>query len=67
MSDKNKSLRVVYLDTDSAGKTRRRANTYSGLVPDADNEAMKKAAQAIDGLTNKKMTYAEVITNERIN
>ncbi|WP_215508486.1 hypothetical protein [Peptoniphilus sp. EMRHCC_23] len=67
MSDKNKSLRVVYLDTDSAGKTRRRANTYSGLVPDADNEAMKKAAQAIDGLTNQKMTYAEVITNERIN
>lgn len=67
MSDKNKSLRVVYLDTDSAGKTRRRANTYSGLVPEADNEAMKKAAQAIDGLTNQKMTYAEVITNERIN
>lgn len=67
MSDKNKSLRVVYLDTDSAGKTRRRANTYSGLVPDADNEAMKKAAQAIDSLTNQKMTYAEVITNERIN
>lgn len=67
MSDKNKSLRVVYLDTDSAGKTRRRANTFSGLVPDADNEAMKKAAQAIDGLTNQKMTYAEVITNERIN
>ncbi len=67
MSDKNKSLRIVYLDTDSAGKTRRRANTYSGLVPEVDNAALKKAATAIDSLTNQKMTYAEVITNERLN
>lgn len=67
MPDINKSLRLVTLDTDSAGKTIRRTRTYSDVIPEATNENCKKAAVAIDGITAKKMTYCEVITNERLN
>ena len=67
MSDKNKSLRLVTLDTNSAGKTIRKTRTYGDVIPEATNEECKKAAQAIDGVTEKRATYYEVITNERLN
>lgn len=67
MSDVNKSLRLVYLDTNSAGKTVRKTRTYSDVIIEASNENCKKAAQAIDGLCAERMTYVELVTNERLN
>lgn len=67
MPDINKSLRLITLDTDSAGKTIRRSRTYSDVIPEANNAQCKKAAQAIDSVSAKRMTYVEVVTCERLN
>lgn len=66
MSNKTKSLRMIYLETDESGKSTRRAHSYSGLVPEADNAAVKQAAKAIDDLCAKPATIVEVTTTERL-
>ncbi|MCU6787401.1 MULTISPECIES: hypothetical protein [Aedoeadaptatus] len=66
MTDIKKSLRLVYLETDSAGKSKRRAASYSGLLPEADNAAVKKAADAFNTLTQKPADAVEIITTETL-
>ena len=66
MTDIKKSLRLVYLETDGAGKSKRRAASYSGLLPEADNVAVKKAADAFNTLTQKPADAVEIITTETL-
>lgn len=66
MANTKKSMRMVYLETDSAGKSKRRAHSYTGLLPDADNASVKKAAKAIDDLGEKPATFVEVTTTEQL-
>lgn len=66
MTDIKKSLRLVYLETDSAGKSLRKATSYTGLLPEADNAAVKKAADAINTLTQKPADVVQVTTTETL-
>lgn len=66
MANTKKSMRMVYLETDSAGKSKRRAHSYTGLLPDADNASVKKAAKAIDDMAEKPATFVEVTTTEQL-
>lgn len=66
MANTKKSLRMVYLETDETGKSKRTAHSYTGLIPTADNAAVKKAAKAIDDLASKPATFVEVTTTEQL-
>lgn len=66
MVDKKKSLRMVYLSTDAAGRNKRLSRTYSDMLPDADNTSAKKAADAINTLTAKPCDVVEIVTVEAL-
>lgn len=66
MEDKKKSLRMVYLSTDAAGRNKRLSRTYSDMLPDADNTSAKKAADAINTLTAKPCDAVEIVTVEAL-
>ena len=66
MPDIKKSMRLVYLETDGSGKSKRRAHSYTGLLPEADNAAIKKAADAIGALSEKAANVVEVTTIETL-
>lgn len=67
MDEKKKSLRIVYNGgTDGNGKTIAKSQTYSGLIPEATDENLKSAANALAGLCADTMLYAEVNTVQRL-
>lgn len=67
MDELKKSLRIVYNGgTDGHGKILTKSQTYSGLIPEATDENLKSAANALAGLCNKQMMYAEVSTVQRL-
>lgn len=67
MDEKKKSLRIVYnLGLGEGGKTLTRSHSYSGLIPEATDENLKSAANALAGLCNHAMLYAEVSTVQRL-
>lgn len=66
MADRKKSLRMVYLSTDTAGRNKRLSRTYSDMLPDADNVSAKKAADAINTLTAKPCDAVEIVTVEAL-
>lgn len=64
MADIKKSMRLVYLETDSAGRNVRKSRTYTQVLADAENINVKKAADAINTLTAKPADATEVVTVE---
>lgn len=67
MDELKKSLRIVYNGgTDGHGKMLTKSQTYSGLIPEATDENLKSAANALAGLCANKMVYAEVSTVQRL-
>lgn len=66
MADIKKSMRLVYLDTDAAGRNIRKSRTYTQVLADAENINVKKAADAINTLTVKPCDAVEVVTVEAL-
>lgn len=67
MDEQKKSLRIVYNGgTDGHGKILTKSQTYSGLIPEATDENLKSAANALAGLCDNQMMYAEVSTVQRL-
>lgn len=62
-----KSLRIAYdLGTDLDGKQLKRTRTYRDLDPDVEDGAIRTAAEALVGLTERAALYMETVTVNRL-
>ncbi|MDY3118348.1 MAG: DUF1659 domain-containing protein [Peptoniphilus sp.] len=66
MENTRKSLRLIWEGVDEQGKKTRRSHTYGNVIPEATDENVKAAAQAIEGLCQTPATTKEVTTTREL-
>lgn len=68
MEDKKVTLRLAYNGgSDGHGKVIIKKQSFTGIIPETTKDNLKAAANAIAGMCDNKLMYAETIVTERIN